>query len=686
MSDQGPQQDDSESQESPPTDELASDPLDEEGEQEPDFVDAQYEATRTVVERNGFIGNTIVVDGDFIGSVEGARRTAVPVTDVTAHVEEIEREFVTSPSFEPAVEAIEEHGIALLAGSGCGNRVTASVALRRTGHSPILELPGSLPASDLVDAVKGACKERAGVLVDSVDADTLNALVGFQLRHLRSALPERSAVVFTTRNQRSAFQGDPLPVVEGAPPAAGELLDSLGQRMELPPDALERARAAIKLLPSVVSPSTVSDLLALAKSEESAEGMAALVAGRSQALDSWLKERPEARGLTALAVAATAHGLPSSDFDRASAALLALLEGERKPAEGPVTFSPRDQDWPAGLATCKPGHVATYFGWQDTEVVEICPPHQYDSVIRYLWSHLGGDFRQPFLRWLRDLPDSFGGSLGFAAARTAGILFTLDPPTIERELLRPWALDDRASIRQNTAFALGMPVVSGADSGSVQRLLQQWTNSNSHRLRMAAVAAYGGPLGIWDPNAAAVSRLWEAGWSHPELAPLANRSFAALCSGGQGAERARSTAIGLLAARAESKDAERVYEILPLVFQQLTGGSRVARESLESLLGEGEAETRADLTRLLAQAFDSREGRESARASLRFLLSAAAAGRIGRDVIEQLVREMKAEAGERERLPALGSQLKQALKAEERGGGPVRDVARSIHETFYDQG
>jgi hypothetical protein len=475
-------------------------------------------------------------------------------------------------------------------------------------------------------------------------------------------------------------------VVEGVPPKAEELLDSLGRRMKLSPEALERAREALKSLPSAVSPSIVSDLVGLANSEESAEAMAALVAGRSQALDSWLEQQPEARSLAALATAATAHGLPSSDFDRASAVLLALLEGDTEPVRGPATFSPREQGWPIGLVNCRPGHVATYFGWQSTEVVEICPPHQYESVIRYLWTRLGGDFRQPFLRWLRDLPDSFGGSLGFAAARTAGVLFAFDPVTIERELLRPWALDDRASIHNGTAFALGMPVVLGADPSSARRLLQQWTHSNSARLRKAAIVGYGGPLGIWDPSAAAVSRLWDAGWSQPELATLANRSFATLCVGGREAERARATAIGLLAARAKSKESERVYAILPLVFEQLTGGGRLARESLESLLGKSEASTRAELTRLLTQAFDSREGRESARASLATLLRAAAAGRIGREVVEQLVREMKVEARERDRLPVLGTQLKQALKAEERDGGPVRDVARSIHETFYDQG
>jgi hypothetical protein len=682
-----------EEQESPQEDSPAepgenSDPEVESFEEEGDFNDARYQAAPNVIERNGFVGNTIVVDGDFVGSIDGdgGRRSRLLFTDVTAHVEAIE--YVEAPSLQPTVKAIEKNALVLLAGSGCGNWVTASVALRRTDHSPILEFPGSLSASDLVEMLKCACKEKGtGVLIDSVDSETLASLKGFGLRHLRNALPSGAAVVFTTRNEQgTAMLDGELSVVEGAPPGGEEMLRSFAKALALSDEALTRALEALELLPERIGPATVRELATLAAAGNGPQDLAALVAGKSQVLDAWLEQKPEARSLAAVAAAATADGLPSSDFEQGSAILRELLQGDAKPADEPARFGPRAQAWPTGLVTLAPGYVATYFGWQPTEVVEICPPHQYDAVIQYLWFHLDGDFRQPFLRWLRELPDTFGGRLGFAAARTAGVLFAADPVTIEQALLRPWALDDRASAHNSAAFALGMPAVLGADPGSARRLLNQWSSSNSTRLRRAAVAAYGGPLGIWDPGTAAAARLWETGWKHPELAELSNRALASLYTGGGEAERARSTTTSLLVAGAESKEASRAYEVLPLVFGQLTGGGRMARESLESLMSEREEATRAGLTRLLAGAFDSRHGREAAQASLSILIRATTAGRVNRDLVEQLIREMKADAKERDRLAELGGQLNQALKAIERNGGDAREAARSIHETFYDQG
>ncbi len=672
-----------EAPEEPPQEhEAEADPSEEEVEP----FDAEYEAARTVVERNEIVGNTIVVEGNFIGGTEGKRRTAVPVTDVTDHVDQIAQHFVKSSSYEPTVKALRDQGIALLVGSGCGNRVTASVALRQTEHDPLLELPGSLPPSDLVDAVKTVAKKGMGLLVDSIDTETLRSLIGFRLRHLRTALPDGAALVFTSKGEAgAAFPSEELPTIEGAPPDGAELVNALGQRAGLSPVALKRAEAALGLLPTVIAPTAAADLVALAEAEEDPERLASSIDGRFPALDDWLEQRPEARSVAALAAAATAHGLPSSDFERGAITLQGFLEDGTESPQEAARFSRKDHDWPVGLAACKPGYSSTYFGWQTTEVIEVCPPYQFDAVIRYLWSQLGGDFRQPFLRWLRDLPEGFGGKLAFAAARAAGILFAVDPVTIEQQLLRPWALDDHERVRNGTAIALGMPALVGADPGASRRLLQQWSNNQNQLLRRAAVAGYGGPLGIWDPSAAAVSRLWEVGWSESQLTDQANRAFAGLCAGGAEAERVRSTAIGLLAARIETVEATRVYEVLPLVFAQLAAGSRLARESLESLFSEGERAARLGLASVLGQAFVNREGRDSARACLGTLLRAVAEGRLSRAAMEQLIREMKVDAEQRNRLSALGSQLEQALKAEERSGR-FKDVARSIHETFYDQG
>lgn len=652
--------------------------------EENDALEAGYVASPGVIERNSYIGNTIVVGGDFVGSADAERRSAVPIIDITAHIETIDGEFVEPSSYDPTLKAIEEHSVALLFGSGCGNRHTASVALRRSGRRPILELPGALGPTALVDAVKEACREKkTGILIDSIEAETLGGFTGFQLRHLRESLSEDSAVVLTTRGNRPTSLDDEVPAIEGTPPDASAMIDLLARRRNVSEEVRVRAQEARHLLPEALGPASASEVLYLAEEAETPEELAALVGGRSKVLDEWLAQEPTAKSVAALAAAATLNELSSADFDAACAVLAPLLEGDVEPSPAPATFSSRESVWPEGLATHRRGQVSTHFGWQETDVVEITPPLQADSVTHYLWTHLDGGFRRPFLQWLRELVFNAGGRLAFAAARTAGVLFATDPVTIERELLRPWAADGRIGLRNSVALALGMPTVIGADSTSSRRLLRQWSNSKNANLRAAALAGYGGPLGIWDPSAAAVPNLWSAGWNQPELEELANLSFAATFCGGREAGRARHSATDFLLERAGSKDADRVYKILPLVFQQLTGGSRMARESFRALLSADEDLAREGLVTLLAMAFDSRDGREGARATVSRLVAAAAAERITRSDVESLIRETKDAARRRDRLSQLGSLLQQMLKTEERTKGTTREMARSIYETFY---
>lgn len=654
---------------------------------EEEIVEVGFEPVGGVLEGNWYGGNTIVVqDGDFIGSAGEGKRSAVPTADITAMVGELSESFVEPNSFPATVEAIEARHLALLVGAGCGNRATATVALHRTGHEPIVEIPGSLSVPDMVEAVKQVCKTKtAGVLVDSVDAETLTALAGFRLRHLHSSLPPKAAVVFTTRTQRRIAADPELPTIEGVPPPSRDLVEALAKRDGLDEQQRARCRETLALLPQPISPATAAQLVAQANDAGTAEELAAALAGESQALDEWLDQRPDARSLAALAAVACLDGVPSSDYDEAAIHLAELLEGEIEAPSEPPRFGPRERLWPAGLARYRDEQVATHFGWQETEIVEICPPHQHPAVVGYLWRKLGGEFRRPFLLWLLELPSGSSNRLAYAAARTAGILFACDPVAIEREVLRPWAHAEDPGLRNAAAFALGMPVMIGADPSSARRLVKQW--SGQLALQEAAIAAYGGPLGIWDQSAAAPSHLWEVGWARPELQGLADRSLAALLVGGRAAGRARATTVGLLCARADTRaEAPRAYGILPLALRRLTEGRSIARDSLEGLLDDSERDTFASLAALMADAFRHKDGRDNARLGIQIVLKATKAGRIGRDVVERLIREMKTAASEQGRLPQLGNSLEQLLKVESRKRGPLRDEARSLHETFYDRG
>jgi hypothetical protein len=407
------------------------------------------------------------------------------------------------------------------------------------------------------------------------------------------------------------------------------------------------------------------------------------VSGQSTALDEWVAARPTAEHVASLTAAAVLDGVPSTDVEAEAERLEELLEGDVESSGEPRRFGTTSRGWPAGVVGVGRHVFSTHFGRQETEVIQICPPHRRDRVVQYLWDNLGGEFRGPCLDWLRTLPEHGSDRVTSGAAITAGALFIAEPMIAERELLRSWALDGRRSQLACAGLALGVPVALGADPTPSRTLAHTWVTSQNRCFQRVAIDAYGGLLGAWDSGSAAPVHLWRVGVKTPELRHVADVSLAWLVAAGGDAGRARATVISLLAAEAEQKpDPRRSYELLPLVVGRLAGGRRDARESFAALLAGAERESLVKLVGLLAQAFDSPMGHASARAALGVLLDALAANRIDRGAVNRLIREMKA-AARPGRRSALGSQIERALNAARRADGSRSAVADSVHATFY---
>jgi hypothetical protein len=660
------------------------------GEEEQGALEYELPISPLAAARTAFGGNTFNVAGDFLVS-DGKRGTVVSVADITAAAADAEATFVEPPSFAGIVEAISSHRVVLVTGRSCGNRVAAAAALRATEHDPILELPAGVPAKTLVDATERACKAnpRAGILVYSLDADVLGRLAGFELRRLRGALPAGAAVALTAQAERPEGLGE-IATVVGAPPDPVAMVKTAAAARGLPEAARARALAALECMEPPVSPAIAVELLGLAGgSVAGGEELAAMVAGQSPLLDEWLSDRPAARSVAALAAAAALEGLPYSDCEAAEKELARALEGEVEPEPEERRFGPPDSGLPPGVVGRARRSLPTHFGRQEAEVVEIQAPYRRELVLTFLWRKLGSDFRQPFLAWLRDLPAESSWRVAQAAAISAGALFAEDPIMAERELLRPWGLGESARGRDCAALSLGVPVATGADPTAARLLARTWATGSSLALRQVAVLAYGGPLGVWDPGAAAAGHLWDIPFGSPQLGRLADRSMAALAAGGAEAGRARATVIALLLRQAEDRQAQaRVYALLPLLLSRLTGGSAMARESLESLLGEAEHESLRGLATLLAQALDTPGGYAGARLAVEVALEALAQSRIGSEAVDLLLAEVRIAGRERGRLPQLESQLGRVLGAKSRGKGQLSEVARSVRDTFdrHDQG
>jgi hypothetical protein len=643
------------------------------------------------VKRNSYEGNIIIVGGDFYGSVDGddaGRGGAIEALDVTNAVEDRQRTFVEPPFFAELERELRARRAVLLTGGACGTLTAAGAALLAAGNEPIVELPAGTSARDLVSAIGEICRkhERAGVVIESVDAKTLAGIAGFELRRLREALASKAAVVLTARTDQ-ARPADGIPTIAAAPPPAARLVEVVAGDRGLDPAARDRALKALDLLTPPISPSVAVELVERAAGADSPEALAAVVSGQSGTLDEWLGAEPSARQVASLAAAATLDGLPSVDVESETARLTELLEGEVEPSSEGKRFAAADRGWPAGVVAVGRAPIATHFGRQEAEVIEVLEPHTRDGVVTYLWHRLGGDFRRPYLDWLLRLPVRGSARVRSGAAVTAGILFVDDPVAAEDELLYPWASADDWRQRTAAALALGVPVAFGADPTAARAVASAWATSPRQALRRVAISAYGGMLGAWDPGSAAAAHLWRIGDETADLTRSADHALAWLMVAGGDARRARASVVGILGSQRDAgRRPARVYRLLPMLTARLASGSEPARESFAALFDDAEQESLAGLAELLVEAFDSSTlGHESARAALRSLLSGLGSNDVDQELVNGLIRAMKAAAARRGRLGALGSQLERVLRAEIRGKGTLREPARAVHATFYNR-
>lgn len=653
-----------------------------------DDLEVELTAGSIVAGRNANIGNTYFIQGDFKEG-SGTERGLISVADVSDQIAAAEITFVEPDSFPETVVAVKQKQVAVLTGRHCGNRVAAGAALLACKHHPILELPAGVPVEKLVDGIEQLCEKhcRCGLLIHSLDGDLLGKLMGFELRRLRVALGKTAALAITTRGDGSVSHPRDLQVIAGIAPEPEAVLKKTAEAEELPAAARDRAAAALAALARPISPGTVVELVALAASSEGpAEELAAVLDGRSPALDEWLQARPTARGVAALAAAATLDGAPSGDFESAVEELTGALAEEVDASSEEKRFTPRaDRDLPADIVAFGRATVPSHFGRHEVEVVRIAPPLRRELVVSYLWRELDADFRQSYLEWLGRLAGRPEWRLNRAAAVTAGTLFIADPLRIERELFSPWALDGGVHQRYCASLALGVPAASDSDPLPARALAQSWIEADAPSLRRAGIFAYGGPLGTWDTGADAAARLWHVCADAPELQPAADRALASLVTGGRQAARARSAVFGLLLGKLDPKPApRRVYSLLPLLVRRLTAADQTARDSLAGLADPAEHGSLDKLATLLVRSLDAPAGQQSAMDSLRKILTAIAAGRIERDVLDELlIPQMRAAAQGQQRLAQFESQLGRLLKAEGRGRGPLREVSRSTYDAMY---
>lgn len=208
-----------------------------------------------VAARNIYLGNSITVSGDFLPS--RASDALVTSLDVSDAVETAQLSFVRPPHFAELVRLLREHRMVLLTGRGCGNFAAASAALHQMHRRPILELPGGIPTQTLISTIERICRQdpSTGILVESVDAEMLRALTGFEFRRLQRALTTTASLVLTTAIPKDVLVSpSELRTLDGSPPDPEQVIRSLVRVRGLSRQSLALALRALELLPQPVSP------------------------------------------------------------------------------------------------------------------------------------------------------------------------------------------------------------------------------------------------------------------------------------------------------------------------------------------------------------------------------------------------------------------------------------------------
>lgn len=631
--------------------------------------------------RTSFVGTTNIRS---VVIADGGQQYRVPLSDLIAlHAR---TPFVPPPGYPELVQALKTGRIIACQGpDGCGKELAVTRALVASGTQTIRLLPASLSLTEMSRVAETMAADGGACVLPALSEATLRALAGPPGQPIRSlASAKRVTVVVVTAAMADAAARRAFAVITLGYPDAMTVLDTYAARRSAPGPVRDLAARALGELSPPVGPAVISAIVNEAADHPGSSP--AEIAGpfdaaiSADALREWIGEGRTPREVAMLAAGVTLSGTAAMVVQDQAGILLRALQPEDSPGQEPRLLG-GSFPWPAGLLHTATEKVRTHFGIQPLEVVEVTDPHRPQDVIQAMWRALGAEFQGRYCDWLAALPAT--RQLRWHAAYTAGALFAIDPVLIEAQVLRPWALGRYHAQRRCAGLALGTPVAMGADPAAARTLAHAWATSDSEALRHAAVAAYGGLLGAWDAASAAPLKLFLIGQATPVLRQEANQAMASLVVAGAEAAGSRSWVIGYLKAALADRSAQvRVFGCLPAIVDALAAPNTVCAESLAAM--RAEPDNWAGLLGLLGTAMVTPAGAADARQCLSLLVRAAAGAYLDHEVIEEVIRGMRASQRPAGAVPRLGSAVRRTLAALSRSGNEdVKGVVTPLMQRFF---
>ncbi|WUJ70488.1 hypothetical protein OG809_35995 [Kribbella soli] len=649
-------------------------------------IDAQVAA------KNAFVGATFNGPVSF-NDASGKRQLWLRQTGIAAR---LAKSYVESGTLTELRKALSAGAtiIAVCGSSGMGKRSAGLVALHGTGLTPILQFPQDVGVEDLVASVEQVMlkHENACFILANASGALMAALDEYQLDMLQEKLGEsgESRLLITTQATPAASAGS-LVVVTAVPVPNDELVEAYLERHPADEDTVQRIKSVASTA-GMLSFTVLDKMIGKLQSEPgvSDEELLGLRQGMAtaEALDTWFGTPRSAREVATLASVVTCDGAPRTDLDEQIDVLEGLLLGENHVPGESVTFGVYGAAGMRGLITTDTRPVETDLGVHQETVYVLEPQLDRTQAVRYLWDRLDGGFRKALLKWLTMLVGDGSSELWAGAARTAGVLLTIDPRYVQTTLIHPWAVGKYFWPTVAAARVLGVPTGLGIPSEAGQRLADDWIGSDDINLRLCAILAYGDLLGAWDVESEAAVRLWRETSAEDGLAGIAAQELGMLCAAGPDARMIRLTVLELLLEIASGQWAGTKQEmgqalwVFGYAVVALARKGELPSGSLRSLLGDEEEKAKDAFVELLARTWSAPYARWTTETSVSALVRALEDEVLERRVLTELIRAAKDAARRLGTVPELGSGLRRAL-ALERLDNPDGVVARRLLDQFF---
>ncbi|MBZ6139916.1 hypothetical protein [Streptomyces olivaceus] len=428
-------------------------------------------------------------------------------------LDEIQEAFAPPGGFDTVVREVRARAVTVLRGpAGTGKEALALAVLRRTGHRVLHLLE---PTANLALLDDDALTAGVGYVLPDLSQRGADLLTAFELHRLdallrnadcRLVLTAPAAVQFTDPRVRPAVTDAP-----DSPDPSVIVARQLDWRLGVAGTARARrvlARADVAelvrdQLGNGAAAGTAAELgrdLADATAAVCDEEIVARVRARKnlhdeRAVAHWLHDMDDL-AQQCLAIGTAVFG---GEAYETVATLSRDLEERLQVAESPDNpvrprgtklTGTRTTRLDAVHATLVDSEVTTRHGGARGKVVRFQDPGTARRVLDHVWSEYD-EIRDALPGWLRDAAARGLPTVGVRAAVGAGTLARHSFEIVRARILRPWATDKDAELRDAAAIALGVAARESGHALAAYNLVMAWsTDGGPPQLRATAARAW----------------------------------------------------------------------------------------------------------------------------------------------------------------------------------------------------